>query len=237
MANKNLTEIVFVIDASGSMFGLANDTIGGYNSFLKSQRMNTDGVARITTILFNNDAKTICECLDVREAADLNTNTYVPGGGTALLDAVGDAIEKLQDRHDAMDEADRPANVIFVVTTDGQENASTKYKKPQIAKMVQHQTNGHGWKFMFLGANVDSFEEASSLGFTAQGTSNYRYDDIGTKAVYTSVDSLVSSVRCCADALDNSDWSLSASYADALCDCDVVDKLSGYVDITIEGTL
>lgn len=216
MANKNLTEIVFVIDASGSMFGLANDTIGGYNSFLKSQRMNTDGVARITTILFNNDAKTICECLDVREAADLNANTYVPGGGTALLDAVGDAIEKLQDRHDAMGEADRPANVIFVVTTDGQENASTKYKKPQIAKMVRHQTNGHGWKFMFLGANVDSFEEASSLGFTAQGTSNYRYDDVGTKAVYTSVDSLVKSVRCCADALDNADWSLSASYTTAL---------------------
>lgn len=216
MANKNLTEIVFVIDSSGSMVHLAADTIGGYNSFLQSQRMNTDGIARITTILFDSSVRTFCECVDVREAADLNIHSYRPGGMTALLDAVGDAIEKLQERHDNMSEADRPANVIFVVTTDGQENSSTRYTKAQISKMVKHQTNGHNWKFMFLGANIDSFEEASSMGFTAQGTSNYRYDDIGTKAVYTSVDSLVSSVRGCADALDNADWSLSASYATAL---------------------
>lgn len=214
--NKNLTEIVFVIDASGSMAHLVNDTIGGYNAFLRAQRENTDGIAKVTTVLFSDNTKTICENVDVREAADMTSMQYVPGGMTALLDAVGQTIESMQNRHDNMNEEDRPANVIFVITTDGQENASRTFDKDKLSKMITHQTKGHGWKFMYLGANVDSFAEASSIGISKDWSSNYDYSGVGTKAVYTAVSDIACSARACADALCDTDISLSACYADAL---------------------
>ena len=210
--NNNLTEIIFLIDKSGSMFSLTEDTIGGFNGFVAGQRAR-DGQAVLTTVLFSTDRKTLYSRRDIREVEPMTSRDYCPYGQTALLDAIGDTISEVQDKHDELPDTERPAHVLFVITTDGHENSSTTYKKSQIRKMVEHQRKGHGWEFIFLGADMDSMDEAYAMGITH--TSPYIADSIGINTVYTSVSAAADSLRSTGQICD--DWDSSAlKYVEAV---------------------
>ena len=193
------TEIIFVIDASGSMSHLVGDTIGGFNGFIESQKA-IEGKATLTTVLFDSTWKILHDGIDIHEVKPMTTSDYVAGGMTAMLDAIGEVINRVQDRHDELG-AEKPDNVLFVITTDGEENSSKKFKKSQIEKMIKHQTNGHGWKFMFLGANMDAVKEAESIGISKNCSANYGYTSRGVDAVYATMDCVTSSLRGCTDSL------------------------------------
>ena len=192
------TEIIFVIDASGSMAHLTGDTIGGFNGFIESQKA-LDGKATLTTVLFDSNWKILHDGIDIKEVKPLTNTDYVAGGMTAMLDAIGEVINKVQDRHDDLG-AEKPEEVLFVITTDGEENSSKKFKKSQIEKMIKHQTNGHGWKFMFLGANMDAVKEAEDIGINSKYATNYTYTAQGTSGVYATMDCVAKSMRGCADS-------------------------------------
>ena len=203
------TELVFLIDKSGSMAHLTGDTIGGFNGFIASQKA-LEGKATLTTVLFDDRWRLLHEGVDIQEVNPMTTRDYMAGGGTAMLDAIGDIINKVQDRHDELG-AERPEKVLFIITTDGEENSSYRFTKSQIEKMIKHQTNGHGWEFMFLGANMDAVKEASNIGITANRAVNYTYTAQGVADTYTTLNCVAKSVRC--DALSD-DFNLSTAYAD-----------------------
>lgn len=225
----NHTEIIFVIDKSGSMSNLVGDTIGGFNGFIESQKA-LEGKATLTTVLFDTTWKTLHNGVDIREVKPMTSSDYSAYGCTAMLDAIGETINKVQDRHDELGN-EKPDSVLFVITTDGEENSSKKFKKSDIEKMIKHQTNGHGWKFMFLGANMDAVKEAQNIGINANYAVNYDYSAQGTSAVYATMDCVASAVRGCTfDDLT----SLSSAYADCLNSVDEVKVNASYDDnITI----
>ena len=210
------TEIIFVIDASGSMAHLVRDTIGGFNGFIESQKA-LEGKATLTTVLFDSSWRILHNGVDLHEVKPMTTTDYVAGGMTAMLDAIGETINRVQDRHDELG-AEKPENVLFVITTDGEENSSCKFTKSQIEKMIKHQTNGHGWKFMFLGANMDAVKEAESIGIAKNHSHSYTYTSKGVNAVYDTISGLSSSLRgVCTDsvfACADADFSLSKAYDD-----------------------
>lgn len=189
----NNTEIIFILDKSGSMSHLVNDTIGGFNGFITSQKA-LDGKATLTTVLFDTTMKTLHDGVDINEVKLMTDADYIAGGGTAMLDAIGETINRVQDRHDELGN-EKPDKVVFVITTDGEENSSRKFTKAQIEKMIKHQTNGHGWTFLFLGANMDAVKEASNIGISSQYASNYAYTAQGTSNIYATLDSVVNCVR------------------------------------------
>lgn len=194
------TEIIFVIDKSGSMSRLTNDTIEGFNGFVESQKDDTK--TTLTTVLFDTSWKILHDGVDVYEVEPMTKKDYIAGGGTALLDTLGDTINRVQDRHDELGE-NKPDNVLFVITTDGEENSSCKFTKTQIEKMIKHQTNGHGWKFMFLGANMDAVKEATSIGISQANTISYTWNSQGTDALYRSVSDIVTTAKTCNVSLDD----------------------------------
>lgn len=190
------TEIIFVIDSSGSMAHLTGDTIGGFNGFIESQKA-LEGKATLTTVLFDSTWKILHDGVDIQEVKPLTNTDYVAGGMTAMLDAIGEVINKVQDRHDDLG-AEKPEEVLFIITTDGEENSSKKFNKAQIEKMIRHQTNGHGWKFMFLGANMDAVKEAESIGISKDWSTNYAYDSKGVYDTFTTMSCTTKAVRQCA---------------------------------------
>jgi uncharacterized protein YegL len=212
------TEIIFVIDKSGSMSHLVGDTIGGFNGFIESQKA-LDGKATLTTVLFDNTWRMLHDGVDLHEVKPMTTADYTAYGGTAMLDAIGEVINKVQDRHDDLG-AEKPENVLFVITTDGEENSSRKFTKSQIEKMIKHQTNGHGWKFMFLGANMDAVKEAEHIGISKEWATNYSYTAQGTSAVYKTMDCVASSLRGCdldgLTSLNKGEFVLANAYDAAL---------------------
>ena len=189
------TEIIFVIDKSGSMSGLVGDTIGGFNGFIESQKA-IEGKATLTTVLFDSTWKILHNGVNLHEVSPMTTSDYIASGMTAMLDAIGETINRVQDRHDELGE-EKPENVLFVITTDGEENSSRKFTKSQIEKMIKHQTNGHGWKFMFLGANMDAVKEAESIGISSNYATGYTYASKGVSAVYDTMSYVTSSLRGC----------------------------------------
>lgn len=194
------TEIVFLIDKSGSMGRLKDDTIGGFNSFVESQKDDTK--TTLTTVLFDYSCKTLHDGLDVYEVEEMTNKDYITGGGTAMLDAIGETINTVQYRHDDMGDA-KPDNVLFVITTDGEENSSRKFTKADIERMIKHQTSGHGWEFIFLGANMDAVKEATSIGIDATKAANYSWTGQGTGALYSTVTCAATAVKnCTADSFD-----------------------------------
>lgn len=213
------TEIVFILDKSGSMSHLVGDTIGGFNGFIESQKA-LDGKATLTTVLFDTTWRMLHDGIDIHEVKPMTTMDYIAGGGTAMLDAIGEVINKVQDRHDELG-AEKPENVLFVITTDGEENSSRKFTKSQIEKMIKHQTNGHGWKFMFLGANMDAVKEAESIGINKDWATNYTYTAQGTSAAYATMDCAASSLRSTGDYLKG--VTLASAYADSLGSIDALD--------------
>jgi len=191
---ENLTSINVLIDQSGSMAGLASDTIGGYNRFLADQK-TVPGEALFTLCLFSSDSRLVHDCEPLAGVPDLSDKTYRPSGGTALLDAMGSTIEEVGRKLSEMSEDARPSKVIFLIMTDGQENSSTKYSSAQIKEMVNHQTEKYNWEFVFMGANIDSFTEGANLGVAVNNTMNYSATPAGTKGLYKSVSDGLRSYR------------------------------------------
>lgn len=194
MTKENFTSINVIIDQSGSMDTLTNDTIGSFNTFLAEQKL-VPGEAVFTLCTFGYTSNLVHDFIKLDTVPDLSTNTYRPSGGTALLDALGSTIKSVGARLAAMPEDERPENVIFLVITDGDENSSRTFTKEQVKSMVQHQQDVYKWEFVFIGANVDAFKEGQSLGFSASNSVSYDATSVGTKQLYNSVSSNVSSYR------------------------------------------
>ncbi len=194
---KNLTEIVFILDRSGSMSGLETDTIGGFNSMLERQREN-DGEALVSTVMFNNASEVVHDRVSIRDVRPLTRADYVPGGCTALLDALGDAIKHIGNVHKYARAEDLPEHTLFVITTDGMENASRFYSAERVRELIERQRSKYGWEFLFLGANIDAVETARRFGIDEDRAVNYNCDSAGTALNYEVISEAVSSVRCSA---------------------------------------
>lgn len=202
--NENKSEIVAILDKSGSMSGLEDDTIGGYNSFLKEQR-EVDGQANITLVLFDHEYEKIHDAEDIDEVDELDSDTYKTRGSTALLDAVGRTINDVGNRLDNMEENEKPANVIFFILTDGAENSSKEFSADKVADMIEHQENKYSWEFIYGGANVDAFSEAGALNIKASNTFNYSADSRGVQDSYQSVSKMTTAYRTGGNASDFED--------------------------------
>ena len=201
---KNLTEIVFILDRSGSMAGLEADTIGGFNAMIDKQKAEP-GQALVSTVLFDNEIQVIHDRVPLEKIPPLTEKEYFVRGCTALLDAVGGAIHHIGNVHKYAREEDRPEKTLFVITTDGLENASRRYSYDRVRAMVQRQQEKYGWEFLFLGANIDAAEEAGRFGIRPECASDYHADSKGTAVVYESVCQAVHQVRTCAAPLA-ADW-------------------------------
>ena len=191
---QGLTEIIFILDRSGSMSGLEGDTIGGYNSFLDSQR-NTPGEAKVTTILFDDKYEILHNYVDIRDIRPITDKEYFARGNTALLDAVGRTINDVGARLSDTDESERPEKIIFVITTDGQENSSKRFTYPKIHRMITHQREKYNWEFLFLGANIDAAQEAKQLGISQNRSAQYVSSAIGTASLFSTVADSISFFR------------------------------------------
>ena len=191
---KNLTEIVFILDRSGSMGGLEEDTIGGFNAMIEKQKKEP-GEAVISTVIFDNVSEVIHDRVDVQEIPLMTREDYWVRGCTALLDAVGDAIHHIGNVHKYAREEDRPEKTIFVITTDGMENASRRYNYHRVRKMIQRQKEEYGWEFLFLGANIDAAKEAARFGISEDRAADYHADSKGTSVIYETVGEAIRHVR------------------------------------------
>ena len=180
---KGLTELVFIIDRSGSMDGLESDTIGGFNAMLKEQQA-VEGEAVVTTVLFSNRYELLHDRIDIKAVAPLTDKDYTVRGSTALLDAVGKTIHKIRAVQKSTAEEYRAEKVLFVIITDGQENASREYTAERVKARIERQKGKYDWEFIFLGANMDAIEEAGKLGIAADRAQNYFADGMGTAAAY-----------------------------------------------------
>jgi len=192
--NKNLTEIAYILDRSGSMQSLVEPAISGFNEFLKEQ-LATPGDARLTLILFDDEYLTPCQGIPLVEATELDTTTYVPRGCTALLDAIGRTMDELGQKLAALPEADRPGEVIVAIFTDGYENASTQYTLQKINEMITHQRKTYHWKFLFLAANQDAIATAGQLGIDRAMSSEVQYSRGGIRSSSRSFSRKISSMR------------------------------------------
>ena len=191
---KNLTEIVFILDRSGSMAGLEDDTIGGFNAMIEKQKQEP-GEALVSTLLFDNESEVIHDRVNIQEIEPMTRKEYYVRGCTALLDAVGSAIHHIGNVHKYAREEDRPEKMLFVITTDGMENASRKYTYDRLKTMIERQKEKYGWEFLFLGANIDAAREAARFGISADRTANYHADSEGTTVIYEAVSEAVCNVR------------------------------------------
>ncbi len=191
---KNLTEMVFILDRSGSMAGLEADTIGGFNGMIERQK-RAEGKALVSTVLFSNDSAIIHDRVDLRRIEPMTRREYFVGGGTALIDAIGGAIHHIGNIHKYIREEDRPEHTVFVITTDGMENASRRYTSDEVKAMVKRQKEEYGWEFLFLGANIDAVETAAHFGIGADRAVTFRNDAAGQALNYSEVSEAVSAVR------------------------------------------
>ena len=192
---KGLTEMVFILDRSGSMAGLESDTIGGFNGMLNSQR-NVEGEAVITTVLFDDRYELLHDRIPLAGVAPITTNQYYVRGCTALLDAVGRTIQKIARVQENTAPEMRAEKVIFVITTDGLENASREYRYPQIRQMIQEKQDKDGWEFIFLGANMDAVSEGAKMGIRPERAATYSCDSAGIQENYKAVETFVTHTRC-----------------------------------------
>ncbi|MBR6408382.1 MAG: VWA domain-containing protein [Clostridia bacterium] len=193
-ADNNITELVFILDRSGSMAGLESDTIGGFNSLIEKQRRQ-EGECYVSTILFDNVSEVLHDRVRLSEIKKMTGDDYTVRGCTALIDAIGSAINHIGNIHKYARPEDVPSHTMFVITTDGLENASRIYTGDQVRKMVERQKKEYGWEFLFIGANIDSVETARHFGIGADRAVDYHADRKGTAAVFESVAKAVGSIR------------------------------------------
>ena len=191
---KNLTEIVFILDRSGSMSGLEQDTIGGFNSLIAKQKKE-DGEAYISTVLFDHYSEVLHDRVDLKKIKPMTEDEYYVRGSTALLDAVGGAINHIGNVHKYARDEDRPEKTMFIIMTDGYENASRRYDYDEIRRMITRQKKKYGWEFMFLGANIDVISEARKFGVDEEMAVEFLNDKKGTAVSYDAICSAVSSCR------------------------------------------
>ena len=191
---NNVTELVFILDRSGSMAGLESDTIGGFNALIEKQRKQS-GECYVSTVLFDNESEVIHDRVKLADVKPLTDRDYYVRGCTALIDAIGGAIHHVRTIHRYARPEDVPEHTMFVITTDGMENASRKYVCDEVKKMVEQQKEQHGWEFLFIGANIDSVETARHFGIGADRAVNYHADKQGTAVLYDTVAETVCSVR------------------------------------------
>lgn len=191
---NNFTELVFILDKSGSMSGLESDTIGGFNSMLKKQK-DVDGECRITTVLFDNRYTLLHDRIDIRAVSPMTEKEYFVGGSTALLDAIGTTIHKLVSVQKNTAEDFRAEKVMFVIITDGEENASREYSADKVREMIGHEKAKYGWEFIFLGANIDAVQTASRFGISADRAVDYVPDGEGTRLNYEAMAETVACFR------------------------------------------
>ena len=193
--NNNITEIVFILDRSGSMAGFEADTIGGFNAAIAKQK-KLDGTCYVSTVLFSNDSEVLHDRVPLEDIRPLTEEDYRVSGCTALLDALGDAIKHIGNIHKYARPEDVPEHTVFVITTDGMENASHRYTAEKVKKMVQRQTEKFGWEFLFLGANIDAVETARNIGIAKDRAVNFHSDSEGTALNYSVMSDAICSVRC-----------------------------------------
>ncbi len=190
-----MTELVFILDRSGSMSGLESDTIGGFNSMIAKQKRQS-GEALVSTVLFDNESVIIHDRLPLEKVPPMTEKEYFTRGCTALLDAVGGAIRHIGNIHKYARKEDVPEKTMFIITTDGYENASRRYDYDTVRRMIEHEKEKYGWEFLFLGANIDAAKEAARFGIDADRAANYKCDKAGTELNYE----VMSEAICCVRA-------------------------------------
>ena len=200
---KGLTELVFILDRSGSMSGLERDTIGGFNAMIEKQKKE-EGEALVSTVLFDNVSTVLHDRIDLKQIQPMTDKQYTVGGCTALLDAIGGAIHHIGNVHKYAREEDRPEHTMFVITTDGMENASHTYTAEKVKTMIERQKEKYGWKFLFLGANIDAVATARTFGISEDRAVRYQCDSKGTELNFQAVSNAVTAMRCCAPL--TADW-------------------------------
>lgn len=211
MMKNNITELVFILDRSGSMGGLESDTVGGFNSMIEKQKKQ-DGECYVSTVLFDDVSEVLYDRVKLSDIPMMTDKDYTVRGCTALIDAIGSAIHHIGNIHKYARPEDVPEHTMFVITTDGQENASHRYTSEQVKKMIERQKEKYGWEFLFIGANIDAVETAARYGIDKDRAVNYNADGQGTHILYESVSEAVCNVRSCKPL--QSDWSeeINADY-------------------------
>ncbi len=202
---NDITELVFILDMSGSMHGLTDDTIGGFNSVLKEQA-EKEGRVLVTTYLFNNDSRRIHDRVPISEVPAMTRNEYRPGGCTALMDAVGDAIRHIVGIHRYARKEDVPERTLFVIITDGMENASHRYSRQKIREMIEHEKEKYGWDFLFLASNIDAADTGCAFSVDAEYCVDLAPDKCGTAMAYATVNKAVNLVRERAFRAEDRSW-------------------------------
>lgn len=199
---NNLTEVVFILDRSGSMSGLEGDTIGGFNSMLKKQR-EEEGDANVTTVLFDDEIEMLHKRVNIKEIKNITSKDYYVRGCTALLDAIGYSINFMINVQKNKKE-EKAKNVLFIITTDGYENASKEYTYEKVKKMITYEKERYNWQFLFLGANIDAISTARNFGISEEFASNYVSDEVGTQITYEVMNSAIS--NCRVDGVVDESW-------------------------------
>ena len=199
---NGITELVFILDRSGSMAGLESDTIGGFNAMIEEQK-KLDGKVYVSTVLFANNSQVIHDRKDLSEIQPMTDRDYHVGGGTALLDAIGGAIHHIGNVHKYARPEDVPEKTMFIITTDGMENASCQYGSDKVKKMIRRQEERYGWEFLFVAANIDAVETAERIGIRRERAANYRHDAEGTEKLYCAMSATVANYRANAEVADN----------------------------------
>lgn len=204
MTNQNnVTEMVFILDRSGSMAGLESDIIGGFNSLIEKQK-KLDGKAYVSTVLFDNLTEVVHDRVEIQNIKPMTEEEYFVRGCTALIDAIGGAIHHIANIHKYARPEDVPSHTVFVIITDGAENASRHYTSDRVKAMIEKEKEQYGWEFMFIGANIDAVETAREYGIDESRAVNYNADTVGTSIVYEAVESAVNSIRFSNEL--RSDW-------------------------------
>ena len=199
---NGITEMVFIIDKSGSMAGMEEDTVGGFNAMIEKQK-KLDGKCYVSTVLFSNRSSVLHDRIDIQKIEPLTEREYCVGGGTALLDAIGGAIHHIGNVHKYARNEDVPEHTIFVITTDGMENASCEYDSERVKQMIRRQEERYGWEFIFVAANIDAVETARNIGIRRERAANYRQTKEGVSRSYYAMSEAITAVRaCCADEMN-----------------------------------
>ena len=201
---NNITELVFILDRSGSMAGLESDTIGGFNAMIEKQKKQ-DGGCYVSTVLFDDESEVLHDRVKLGDIPKMTDKDYTVRGCTALLDAVGGAIHHIGNVHKYARPEDVPEHTIFIITTDGMENASHNYSRSRVREMIKCQTEKYGWEFIFLAANIDAEETAEDIGIRRERAVNYTQDREGVEATYAVMCEAITSVRKCKN-LDAGEW-------------------------------
>lgn len=200
---NNVTELVFILDRSGSMGGLEADTIGGFNAMIERQKRQ-EGACFVSTVLFNGTSKVVHDRVKLDDVTPMTEEDYVAYGSTALIDAIGGAIHHIGNVHKYARPEDVPSHTLFVITTDGMENASRHYDADKVRRMIERQKTRYGWEFLFIGANIDAVETAARYGIGADRAVNYHSDSEGTRLNYEAISGAVCRMRACAPL--EADW-------------------------------